>query len=279
MTSPSHSKQRRQDLISIAQKKISDEIGLTSLVFLPRVSINRNAHQFQITKKKATQISTSITSHTESNWSWRNLGWSSYFSEKQHTSSAKYYISTKSDVLGSILGGKIPLRFSPPFFLGGKKFLRSKSRISTKFKLRVVGDVVNLPADRWPLTHMVKVQGLKAGKGASLFQQKKNTRKKNKKNTGLLLVAIFSVTLKGLKFDIFFQTHDEKNATNPIENNKNVNCIDQPMPKCKTFLTQSSDGSGSIGEILNWEQNHYRVVAIVWKNERIGIWRITTSKK
>lgn len=154
----------------------------------------------------------------------------------------------------------IPLQFSPPF-LGENSFVLlfavavgPKSRISTKFKLRVVGDVVNLLGSSYqPGTLTVdthdRVQGLKAGKvDPFLFQQKKHPDKKTHRT---VVGGVFSATLKGLKIrHFFFQNHDEKN-THPIHKKKKVNCIHQPMPKCKTFLTQSSDGSGSIGEILN----------------------------
>lgn len=181
----------------------------------------------------------------------------------------------------------IPLQFSPPF-LGENSFVLlfavavgPKSRISTKFKLRVVGDVVNLLGSSYqPGTLTVdthdRVQGLKAGKvDPFLFQQKKTPWQKNTQDC--CWWRFFS-HLEGLKNStfLFWESWWEKHASNSQK--KKVNCIHQPMPKCKTFLTQSSDGSGSIGEILNWEQNHYRVVAILWKNERIGIWRIATRK-
>lgn len=107
-------------------------------------------------------------------------------------------------MFSGLFWGEIPLQFSPPFFWGGNSFVLlfavavgPKSRIPTKFKLRVVGDVVNL------LVHTRQGPGLKAGKVDRYFF---STKKKHpeKKHTGLLLVALFS-HLEGLKIQHFFQ--------------------------------------------------------------------------
>ena len=116
----------------------------------------------------------------------------------------KYYNSGKTACFRGYFGGKFHYNFHHHFFGGGNSFVLlfavavgPKSRIPTKFKLRVVGDVVNL------LVHTRQGPGLKAGKVDRYFF---STKKKHpeKKHTGLLLVALFS-HLEGLKIQHFFQ--------------------------------------------------------------------------
>ena len=137
----------------------------------------------------------------------------------------KYFNSENLNVLG--ISGEFPY-YSPPF-LGENSFVLlfpvavgPKSRISTKFKLRVVGDVVNLLGSSYQsgtlYTHD-RVQGLKAGKVDRyfLFNKKKHPEKKTHRT---VVGGSFFSHLEGLKIRNFFQkNHDEKN-TNPIHNKK-----------------------------------------------------------